>query len=87
MSFSEDFEKRPETIALRKFQRADEKYRRGDGITDEELAILIPRYKNASAALDAICHPDHRLAAIDLRRRYDELVGFRESRKRAGFRA
>lgn len=76
-----NLEDTPEFKALRAFQRADEKYRNGDGISDEELALLIPRYKAASEALDAICHPTYRLVATDLRRRYSELQGFQRARR------
>jgi hypothetical protein len=70
----------PEIQALRAFQRADAKFRQGDSITDEELTILIARYKAAYEAMNAVTHPTYNLVAVDLSRRYWQLVSFQKAR-------
>ncbi len=59
----------------------DEKYRRGDSLTDEEVAALAKAYRTASLALDKIFHRSYDLVSIDLHRRASELEGFQQARR------
>ena len=60
---------------------ADEKYRRGDSISDEELKALAKAYRQAQAALAKIFHRSYDLTEVDLHRRATELEGFIKARK------
>lgn len=60
---------------------ADEKYRRGDAIDDEELKALAKCYRQAATALDKVFHRSYDLTANDLHRRAGELEGFIKARR------
>lgn len=68
--------------AFRAFQAADTKFREGDGITNDELALLIRRYTAASEAMRAIYHPEYKLVENDLYSKLQTLEGFKHSRQR-----
>lgn len=68
--------------AFRAFQAADAKFRNGDGITNDELDILITRYRAASEAMRNVYHPEYKLIENDLYSKLQTLEGFKHSRQR-----
>lgn len=67
---------------LRAFQSADAKFRNGDGISDDELRILIAGYKRASDALRRIWNPEYRLTENDIASKLRSLESFHDARRR-----
>lgn len=64
------------------FRAADEAYRRGDSVSDAELALLIRHYTLADEGLRAVCtQPTYRLAEMDVGMRLRELQGFQHARR------
>jgi hypothetical protein len=65
----------------RAVEAADQKYRMGDSINDDELALLVMRYKAACEAISALPDPTYRLVRNDINRRWQELEGYQASRR------
>lgn len=65
----------------RALESADRKYRNGDSISDDELALLVRHYKAASNAMSALSDQSYRLAKNDINRRWQELEGYQNSRR------
>lgn len=62
------------------FKKADDAYRMGDSITDEQLHMLAYHYRDAYTAMAAVYNPTYGLVIDDLRRRVSELEGFKDAR-------
>lgn len=62
-------------------KRADEKFRRGDSLSDTELAGLAKAYWAASDALGMVYHASYSLVDDDLYKRVRDLEGFQKARR------
>lgn len=67
-----------ELAALRE---TDEKFRRGDSLTNDELAALAKAYREAARALGVIFHRSYDLVERDVYNRAGELERIIQARK------
>lgn len=69
---------------LQLLREADEKFRRGDSLTDEELKALAKNYRTAHQAVTRIYHPSYAFFERDLYEKSARLEGYIKARRSTG---